>query len=139
MQSREINYGGNKAYYSPNQDLVKLPIKADFKSIPEYYSTLFHELGHSTGHSKRLNRQGITSNNANFGNHLYSKEELIAEINSMFLCHYSNIETTFNNSIAYLKNWVTVLKSNPKWIIQASQNAQKSSDYIRNIKPEVYS
>jgi len=67
-----------RAYYRPAIDLVNVPAIRYFESGEEYYSTLFHELAHSTGHAKRLNREGVNEVAA-FGTAIYSKEELIAE------------------------------------------------------------
>ena len=74
-----VNFGGNKAYYSPSLDYIHMPTKEQFKSEPDYYQTLFHEAAHSTGHSARLARKCVTESSY-FGSHEYSKEELVAEI-----------------------------------------------------------
>ncbi len=120
----------NKAYYSPYLDTIIVPLKKQFNNIHEFYSTLFHELVHSTGHEKRLNRTELTKVTA-FGTENYSKEELIAEIGAAFLCGYINIEQkTIKNQKAYIQSWITKLQNNPYWIIQASNKAQKAVDYI---------
>jgi antirestriction protein ArdC len=56
-----------------------MPRPTTFDSGQEYYSTLFHELTHSTGHPSRLDRDSVRVT-ARFGSHEYSKEELIAEM-----------------------------------------------------------
>tara|TARA_Y100001973_G_C5204354_1_gene340360 strand:- start:731 stop:1582 length:852 start_codon:yes stop_codon:yes gene_type:complete len=129
-ESISIHYGGNRACYSPKQDFVVVPKPEDFRGENEFYSTLFHELGHSTGHKSRLNRQ-LTENHL-FGSKEYSKEELIAEFTAAFLMAYSgrNDEFSFDNSAAYLRHWSKHLRDNPKWAIQAAQAAQKAMDYI---------
>ena len=76
-----IRYGGSAAYYSPKTDEIHLPQKEDFVDMPEYYSTALHEIGHSTGHEKRLNRNLLTDHDSPE----YAEEELRAEIASMFL------------------------------------------------------
>lgn len=119
-----------KAYYSPADDLVNVPPTKDFRSIEEYYSTLFHELTHSTGHKDRLNREGITELNE-FGSQSYSKEELVAEIGASMLCGIAKIDnTTIDNSSSYIQSWLKVLKNDKKLIVYASQQAQKACDYI---------
>lgn len=118
----------NEAYYSPALDMVQVPTKEQFKSINEYYSTVFHELTHSTGSKKRLDR-----NISNlFGNHEYSKEELVAEMGAAMLCNLSGIETpdTLKNSKAYIKGWIKALQDDPKLIISASSKAQKAVEMI---------
>ena len=97
-----------------------MPSKESFKSVEFYYSVLFHELTHSTGQKKRLDRPGITDP-INFCSHSYSKEELIAELGAAFLCSKAGIDNTIENTTAYIGSWLKVLKSqdNAKWIIEA--------------------
>ncbi len=81
-----------------------------FKGVSEYYSTLFHELCHSTGAETRLKRAGILEHNG-FGSDSYSKEELVAELGAMLCLEDSeNSEKARNNSLAYLKSWMSKLK-----------------------------
>lgn len=119
----------DKAYYSPISDKVVVPTMEQFQEIAEYYSTLFHELTHSTGHTSRLNRLTAT---AHFGNEEYSKEELVAEIGAATLVNMAGIETkdSFNNSAAYIQGWSKALKDNVKMIVEASSKAAKAVDYI---------
>lgn len=123
----------NEAYYSPNRDTVVVPMKEQYQHINEYYSTTFHELIHSTGHKKRLNRLEISAV-ASFGSETYSKEELVAEIGSATLLNILEIETqrTFTNSVAYIQNWLIVLRNDNRFIISASSQAEKAIDYILN-------
>lgn len=125
----------NRAYYSPMIDKVVVPSIEQFKEVAEYYSTLFHELTHSTGHATRLNRLTMT---AHFGNEEYSKEELVAEIGAATLTNMAGIETSssFNNSAAYIQGWSKALKDNVKMIVEASSKAGKAVDYILQNKPE---
>jgi antirestriction protein ArdC len=127
-----------RAFYSPFHDFIHLPNREQFKSNSEYYSTLFHEATHSTGHKSRLNREGINNEMVAFGDASYSKEELTAEIGACFLCAISGIEKhdVFSNSIAYLQGWVRKFREKPKMIVQASARAQKAVDMILNIKWE---
>jgi len=126
---------GNQAYYTPSQDTVTIPGQDQFISEPEYYSTLFHELVHSTGHKNRLSRDGITGEGNYFGSHEYSKEELVAEFGAAMLCGVSGIDNhTLDNNAAYIKSWVKQLRNDDKLIIQAASKAQKAANYIQNIK-----
>ena len=124
----------NEAYYSPMRDYIKVPCKEQFKEIEEFYSTLFHEMVHSTGHKTRLDRMGTGANIANFGSEEYSKEELIAEIGSATLLNILEIETkkSFRNSAAYIQNWLQVLRNDSKFIVSASSKAEKAVKYILN-------
>jgi len=122
----------SKACYSPSQDLVVVPEMSQFAQAEKFYSTLFHELGHSTGHKSRLDRDLKSS----FGDHTYSKEELVAEFTASYLCGIAGIEDrTIENSASYLEHWLTVLKdkSARKWVPWAAGQAQKAADYIRGI------
>ena len=120
---------GNRAYYSPAMDKVVLPLMKQFAESSEYYSTLFHELTHSTGHEKRLNRLDAP---AHFGSEDYSKEELIAEIGSSALVYHCGLETpnSFRNNTAYIQNWLQVLKNDKRFIVSAAGKAEKAFNYI---------
>jgi len=106
-----------------------MPVKEAFESPEEYYSTLFHELSHATGHQKRVGRKGILEPSY-FGSHEYSKEELVAEMGAAFLCGHSGIERTIENSAAYIRGWLKSLKNDRTILVLAAAQAQKSSDYI---------
>ncbi len=126
-----IKHGGDKAYYTPSGDFVQMPPQKAFKSNYAYYSTLFHELVHSTGHSKRLKRDLSGS----FGSRSYAFEELIAEIGAAYLCGVCDIAYfTLNNSAAYLKSWskklVTELSHDPKFLFKAILAGSRAARYI---------
>ncbi|MBE6441548.1 MAG: DUF1738 domain-containing protein [Desulfovibrio desulfuricans] len=132
-----IGTGGVRACYSPTADHVQVPELSRYEKPEEYYSTLFHELAHSTGHESRLNREGITSNHF-FGDEVYSREELVAEMASAFLCGYCGIENaTIANSAAYIQSWIKVLRGDKKLAVIAAAQAQKAADYILDHKPEL--
>ena len=122
---------GFLACYSPSNDTVTMPSPTAFHLRAEYYSTLFHELMHSTGHAKRLAREGL-DRPQQFGSDSYSREELVAEMGSAMLCGVAGIEqTTLANSAAYLNSWIARLKSDSRLLISAASAAQKAADYIR--------
>ena len=125
MENRE----GNAAYYQPSTDRIILPLMKQFAEQSEYYSTAFHEMVHSTGHMKRLNRLDAP---AHFGSEDYSKEELIAEIGSSALVHHCGLETksSFRNSTAYIQNWLSVLKNDKRFIVSAAGKAEKAVNFI---------
>ena len=131
----EIQHGMRKAYYSLSADIVGMPDKSQFETGAAYYTTLFHELVHSTGHRTRLNRPTVTEN-AGFGSDPYSKEELIAEMGAAFLCGQAGIESTLENSAAYLAGWLEQLRNDKTLIIQAAAQAQKAADFILGVKFE---
>lgn len=124
-----VQFGGDRAFYSPKLDIVKMPTKVQFHSTEEYYCTLFHEFAHSTGHENRLKRKGVAEFDA-FGTEQYSEEELIAEFTSAFLCAKAQIDNTVQNSSAYIKGWMKAFKDNPKMIMSCASKAQTACDYI---------
>ena len=126
-----------KAYYQPATDSIHMSAKSSFVSIEAYYSALFHEYIHATGHEKRLNRHAQENTNFDFGSKDYSKEELVAELGSAFLCAEAQIDNSvIDHNAAYLTSWLKVLEEDKKLIIYASAKAGKAVDYIRNKRGE---
>ena len=123
----------DKAFYSPSLDYIQIPCKEQYQNIEEFYSTLFHEMTHSTGHKVRLDREDVKDCMYK-GDENYSKEELCAELGSAFLINKLGIESSksFNNSTAYIQSWLRVLKNDKKFIISASSRAEKAVKYILN-------
>ena len=109
-----------------------MPIPEQFRNSEEYYSTLFHELTHSTGHPSRLNR---INGNVHFGDENYSEEELVAEIGSASILSSLGVETegSFTNSAAYIANWLTALKNDKRMIVKAAGKAEKAVRLIFGI------
>ena len=128
-----VEFGGDMAFYRRSTDTVRIPERSRFEKVEEFYSTLFHELAHSTGHEDRLNRAGIVESHF-FGDATYSKEELIAEMTSAFLCAHCHIETTtIENSAAYIQGWIKALKGDKRLAVTAASAAQKAANFILNI------
>jgi len=125
------------ASYHPIFDFINMPFKEDFHSIEEYYSTLFHELVHSTGAINRLNREGITDM-TRFGSDKYAKEELIAEMGASMLCSMAGIESVQleDNSASYIAGWLKKLNDDKKFIFSAASKAQAAVDFMLDIKYE---
>jgi antirestriction protein ArdC len=131
----------NGCFYSPKKDYINMEYKTNFKDTEEsnatvhYYSTLFHELTHSTGHESRTNR--IKTNLNRFGSHKkeYAFEELVAEIGSILLGNQFNIEKTIrDNHSKYLNSWINALKEDYTLIATAFAQAQKAVDYFVSTK-----
>jgi len=121
----------SQAFYRPSADVLGMPSRSCFDSAEGYYSTLFHELTHSTGHKSRLNRFDGSSTDQQFGSESYSREELIAEMGAAMLCGMAGIhQATLSNSAAYLQTWIRRLKTDSLLIVSAASHAQKASDYI---------
>ena len=135
MPKRPAIMDSNAAWYKPSTDTVGIPRIGTFTGAPEYYSTLFHELTHSTGHTSRVGREGIETLNR-FGSEAYSKEELVAELGAAMLCGVTGIEqATIQNSAAYIATWLKRLRDDNRLIVSAASQAQKAADYIRGISP----
>lgn len=127
-----IEHGGQRAFYSPSRDFVGMPTPESFESAEAYYSTLFHELTHSTGHSSRVDRFTAADYTAKFGSEPYAKEELVAELGAAFLRAACGIEAApeMENSAAYLQGWLSVLKNDRRFLVNAAAQAQKAADFI---------
>lgn len=125
----------NRAFYSPSADYVSVPCRAQFDSMSEYYSTLFHELGHSTGHESRLNR---FDGSERFGNESYSREELVAEATAASILNALGMEeaNTFRNSAAYIQGWSEYIKNDPMMFAKAMSKAQEAFELIAGIRFE---
>ena len=134
-----IRYGGSTAYYSPKSDEIHLPQKEDFVDMPEYYSTALHEIGHRTGHEKRLNR----SLSADRSSSEYAAEELRAEIASMFLEQDLGVavkDKHIENNSAYIAAWKSSIKEDPNILFKAIADAERITKFVmakeREIKKE---
>ena len=125
----KIIYGGNQAFYRNSTDEIHLPNRETFFSMQEFYSTALHELGHSTGHKSRLNRDLANT----FGSSDYALEELRAEIASMFMEQDMEIEVDAEhkrNNTAYIAAWKKEIKDNPNALFTAITDADKIAKYV---------
>ena len=123
----------DRAFYVPLLDAVTVPLRSQFGSIEEFYSTLFHELAHSTGHETRLNRKGANEVNHQFGSAPYAREELVAEMANAFLSAEAGIDpATLENSAAYIASWKKALADDPQCLVKAASAGQKAADFILN-------
>lgn len=118
----------SEAFFS-SSDYIAIPHKDKFKSLGGYYGVLLHELAHWTGHPSRLNR-GVFNT---FGSEEYAREELVAELASVFLCAETGIEYVSGNHTAYIQNWIKALKNDPLEIKRASAKAMDAVDYLLNL------
>jgi antirestriction protein ArdC len=120
-----------QAYYSPAEDEIHMPPLAGHRSAEDFYSTAFHEAGHSTGHKSRLAREGVRGT-GKFGSHAYGKEELAAEMTASMLCAETGVDTDaiFANSAAYVGSWLETIKADPKMVISAAAAGQKAADLV---------
>ena len=119
----------NNAFYQPGTDTVVVPELSQYQRQEEFYSTLMHELTHSTGHKSRLDR---ISDIVAFGSHEYSREELVAELGSAFLINHCGLESeaSFKNSAGYIQGWLKALKDDKRLIVSAAGAAEKAVSLI---------
>lgn len=132
----EINFGGRKATYNIETDEIKLPNKNTFHSPAEFYAVKYHELIHSTGAEKRLNRPELVETKGMFlGGDNYSNEELTAEIGASFLTAITGIgDKVIDNQSAYIAGWLKQLRNDKRLVLSAAGKAQKAVDYILDRK-----
>lgn len=132
--SIEIKHGGNKAFYlGGDKDVIMMPPPERFSSQEAYVATLLHELAHSTGHNTRQNRNMSGS----FGSESYAKEELRAELSSVFMCqklgisyNLENDQSHIENSAAYLNSWMKTIKNDKKEFFNAVKDATKITNFL---------
>ncbi len=129
-QRPEVQTAGSKAFYSSLSDRVTMPPRELFTTAEEYYATLLHEMTHSTGHPKRLAREGICETGP-FGSAVYSKEELCAELGAAYLCAKAGISpAVIENQASYVAGWLKKLRDDRRLLIHAAAQAQRAADYI---------
>ena len=119
----------DRAFYSRSQDSIHLPPKDAFKDAAGYYGTALHELAHWTGHPSRLDRSTLTDS-YRFGDVNYAKEELRAELASVFLAAQRGIPHDPEQHAAYVNSWIGALKRDKHEIFRAAHDASKATDFI---------
>lgn len=121
----DFRIGGDRAFFVPSEDFIQVPSQPAFREQINYYRTCFHELGHWTGHTSRLDRNLTT----NKGTKDYAREELVAEMASAFVCAAQDITPTVRHA-DYIADWLTVLRNDKRAIFKAASLASKAADYI---------
>jgi antirestriction protein ArdC len=134
----DIRHGGTRAFYRPSADYIQLPHKENFIDAPAYYATGCHELGHWTGHEKRLNRETLTKSKG-FDQHdeHYAREELVAELASLYLSAETGLPHDPAQHAAYLGSWLKALKQDKNEIFRAASQASAATDYVLGKKRAV--
>ncbi len=123
-----IKHGGNRAYYAQELDYVQMPPFEAFRDAESYYATLAHELTHWTKHPQRLDRD---FGRQSWGDEGYSREELVAELGSAFLCADLELhQEPREENAAYIATWLEVLKHDNHAIFTAAADAQRAADYL---------
>lgn len=121
-----IEHAGERAFYRPVDDLIRIPQPQRFEHPAQYYTTVFHEIMHSTGHESRLNRD-LSGDRMTEG---YGREELIAEMGSVYLASILGVEPHFENSAAYIAGWKKKCEEDSKLLFWAASRAQEAVDYL---------
>lgn len=122
----EVNFGGDRAFYSPANDRIGMPNLSAFVNPEAFYATWAHEAIHSTGHKDRLGRDMYNQ----FGTPGYAREELVAELGAVMLCDRLEIGSNMVNHAAYLSHWATLLKESPKVLYRILSEARKAADLV---------
>ena len=120
-----IRHGGDKAFYSPAQDIIQLPNAGQFPQAVAYYAIALHELTHWTGAPDRCNRPLLGRQHIE----AYAYEELVAEMGAAFLCSHCGIAGELQHA-SYISHWLTALKSDKRLIFSAASQAQKAVDFL---------
>jgi len=130
-ESIDVYFGSDSAFYTPSADTVTMPDKEQFTSQCGFYGTYLHELIHSTGHQKRINRKTLTAPNTDRTS--YATEELITELAAVNLTHALKISTVdkIQNSAAYLESWVKTLKADKKILFKLLKQSNEAIKYLK--------
>ncbi len=130
-----VRTGEGAAWYAPEADLVGLPAMASFRSADSFYATLFHELGHATGHARRLGRPGL-GNTVRYGSADYGREELVAELASAFVCASIGLDNSLvDDTASYVAGWLKALRDDPRAVVAAAGQAQRAADWMLGKTP----
>ncbi|TCZ55775.1 ArdC family protein [Roseicella aquatilis] len=129
----DIRLGGERAFYTPNLDYIRMPDMETFVYPEAFYATLAHELGHWTGHPSRLNRETIVKRHSEEAR---AVEEILAELTAAFTCASLGIDHDLKqDSTAYIGSWLKVLASDKKFIFVAAAHAQRACDFLWSLQP----
>lgn len=145
IEGAKVSFGGARAFYRPSADSITLPSYDlyDHGTEVEFAATAAHEFTHWTGHESRedrfTTREG-KSDSLHFGSETYAREELVAELGSIFLLAEHGLSPQPSaNSAAYLKSWLEALKADDAgdFLWAAASKAQRAADHINGLLPEV--
>jgi antirestriction protein ArdC len=127
----DIRHGGAKAYYSLSTDHIQMPPRECFTDEPRYYATALHELAHWTGARHRLNR---LTDDQPFGSPEYAKEEIRADLSSLFLSAELGIPYDPKDQASYIQSWIKVLKNDKNEVFRAAADASRACDYLHSLE-----
>ena len=129
----DIRHGGTRAFYAQGSDYVQMPPFETFRDAESHAATLAHELTHWTKHDKRLARD---MGRVKWGDEGYTREELVAELGSAFLCADLGITPEVRaDHAAYIASWLEMLKGDKRFVFSAASHAQRAVDYLHSLQP----
>ncbi|MDP9791054.1 ArdC family protein [Agrobacterium tumefaciens] len=131
-----IRHGGNQAFFSPVSDHIQMPPFESFRDTQSYYATLSHEVAHWTSSSARVGRD-LSRYSKDKSER--SREELIAELGSCFLCADLGIVPELEprpDHASYLASWLSVISGDKRAIFQAAAHAQRAVNYLHHLQPQ---
>ena len=132
----KISHGqADRCFYHRSTDSIHLPPKEAFNDAPGYYGTALHELSHWTGHPSRLNRSTLNES-YRFGDAAYAREELRAELSSLFLAAETGIPHDPSSHAAYVGSWIEALQKDKNEIFRAAHDASTAADFVLSLDRE---
>ena len=126
-----VAIGGDRAFYTPSTDHIQMPPDGAFAGPPDWAATILHELAHASGAKHRLNRD-LTGR---FGNTAYAREELRAELASLFVGSALGLPSDVPNHASYIHSWIDVLKNDKREIFRAAADANRIAEWILSHHP----
>ena len=135
LQKPSIRHKDPEAYYDCLDDYVNMPKQKSYVNDEAYFSVLFHELAHSTGHHTRLDRMGLVQM-SEYGGNEFSQEELIAEMATGYLHSLTGITGTYKHYTEHIEGWAGRMRCDKHLAINAATQAQRAVDFILNVQSE---
>ena len=126
----------DRCFYSRASDSIHLTPKESFQDASRYYGTALHKLAHWTGHPSRLNRATLNES-YRFGDPAYAKEELRAELASLFLAAETGIPHDPASHAAYVGSWIEALQKDKHEIFRAAHDASKAADFVLALERDI--
>jgi antirestriction protein ArdC len=127
----DIREGHGEALYIPSRDFISLPAFEAFRGADQFYCTIFHELGHWSGHPSRVARDLKNR----FGSREYAAEELVAELCAAFLCAEFGFDGDLRHA-GYIATWIELLKQDKRALFTAASKASQAAEYLRRLAIE---
>ena len=131
--ARILHDQSDRAFYDRRNDTIHLLPKGAFRTAGDYFGTALHELCHWAGHRDRLNRETLNES-YRFGDLNYAREELRAELASVFLLAERGIPHNADTHAAYLNSWLEALRNDKHEIFRAARDAHKAADLLLQLE-----